>query len=69
MLHNGNWWRLQTKRMVFNGPDKNDAAAFNRLLWKGIVGDAPYPDERNGLDLSVDRAQVLSIFHVPVPLQ
>jgi YVTN family beta-propeller protein len=45
-LHAGAWWEAQSKanHLVWNGPDKNDAATYNRLLWKGVVGNQAYPD-------------------------
>ena len=51
--------------MVFDGPDLNDAAAFNRLTWRGIVGDKPYPALPTGENLAVDRARVLAVDKVP----
>jgi YVTN family beta-propeller protein len=48
-LHDGNWWANATKGFNFRGPDSLDAAAFNRLLWRGIMGDnRPYPRHRMG---------------------
>jgi YVTN family beta-propeller protein len=64
------WWEKQSRHMVFSAPDQNAADSFNRLVWEGVVGDgAPYPQERNRLDLSVNRAAVLRWFKPPVPLQ
>ena len=68
-LRSGSWWVRNTKQMVFNAPDRNDPAAFNRLLWKGLVGDAPYPQTRSGEDLSFDRQHVLATDRLPVALQ
>jgi DNA-binding beta-propeller fold protein YncE len=43
-LHNGAWWANATRQFNFNRPDALDSAAFNRLLWRGIMGeDRPYP--------------------------
>jgi YVTN family beta-propeller protein len=66
MLHDGNWWRLNSKHFVFNGPDKNDARAFDELVWRGTVGDVPYPSARTGEDLSAGRPAVLAHYAVPV---
>jgi DNA-binding beta-propeller fold protein YncE len=68
-LHTGAWWSRNTKNMVFNAPDRNDAAAFNRLVWQGLVADAPYPETRSGEDLSFDRERVLDTYQVPVALR
>jgi DNA-binding beta-propeller fold protein YncE len=43
-LHDGAWWAQATKGFNFNHPDLINADLFNRILWKGIMGDAkPYP--------------------------
>ncbi len=43
-LHDGTWWAKATQGFNFTGPDLNNAALFNRILWKGIMGDdKPYP--------------------------
>jgi YVTN family beta-propeller protein len=43
-LHNGAWWAQATKNFNFKHADLNDADLFNRILWKGIMGDhKPYP--------------------------
>jgi YVTN family beta-propeller protein len=43
-LHDGAWWANATKNFNFKHPDLNNADLFNRILWKGIMGDdKPYP--------------------------
>ena len=43
-LHDGAWWAQATKGFNFKHPDLNNAELFNRILWKGIMGDdKPYP--------------------------
>lgn len=43
-LHDGVWWANATKGFNFKAPDLNNAQSFNRILWKGILGDdKPYP--------------------------
>ena len=43
-LHDGPWWAKATQGFNFKGPDLNNADSFNRILWKGIMGDdKPYP--------------------------
>ena len=41
-------------------PPPDITAAFNLALWRGLKGDAPYPAERDGRDLSHDRAELVS---------
>jgi DNA-binding beta-propeller fold protein YncE len=46
-LHDGTWWAQATKGFNFKHPDLNNADLFNRILWKGIMGDdKPYPGTR-----------------------
>ena len=54
-LHAGAWWQHQSdaNHLVWNAPDKNNAAVYNRLLWAGVKGDAPYPG--SDLRASADR--------------
>ena len=43
-LHDGAWWTQATKGFNFNHPDLINSNLFNRILWKGIMGDdKPYP--------------------------
>jgi len=43
-LHDGAWWAQATKGFNFKHADLNNADLFNRVLWKGIMGDdKPYP--------------------------
>ncbi len=58
-LHDAKWWARQTKGMDFSAPDKVNAVAYNRILWKGVMGDKAYPTERSGKDLSQNRAALL----------
>jgi hypothetical protein len=39
--------------------DKVDGEQFNRILWKGLMGDNPYPSTPSGLDLRANRQQLL----------
>jgi hypothetical protein len=58
-LHNAAWWADKLKDFDFHDADRIDAAAFNRVLWDGTMGDVPYPTERSGLDLRKHRKQLL----------
>jgi YVTN family beta-propeller protein len=58
-LHDAAWWAEKLKTFDFRDADRIDAEAFNRVLWEGNMGDAPYPATRSGEDLSKDRAQLL----------
>jgi YVTN family beta-propeller protein len=58
-LHDAAWWVEKTKGFDFDDADRNDPAAYNRVLWEGTEGDKPYPTERSGLDLRHDRHSLL----------
>jgi DNA-binding beta-propeller fold protein YncE len=43
-LHDGVWRAKATRGFNFKRPDLNNADLFNRVLWKGIMGDdKPFP--------------------------
>jgi DNA-binding beta-propeller fold protein YncE len=58
-LHDATWWAEKLKGFDFHDADKIDAETFNRILWEGTMGDAPYPTVRSGLDLRGNRPQLL----------
>ncbi len=41
--HDAAWWDAQTKGMDFSQADRIPTEQFNRILWKGMLGDKPYP--------------------------
>lgn len=41
--HTAAWWAQQTAGMDFRAEDRIDANAFNHILWRGLMGDRPYP--------------------------
>jgi len=57
--HDAAWWAAQTQDFDFSKEDRLDSEAFNQVLWKGLMGDQPYPWERDGRDLSKHRNQLL----------
>jgi hypothetical protein len=58
-LHDAAWWAEKLEDFDFHDADHNDAEAYNRVLWEGIMGDVPYPTVRSGLDLRKHRARLL----------
>jgi len=58
--HDASYWARVTKGMNFATEDRLDPADFNRILWKGIMGDKPYPATPTGLDLRRNREDLLS---------
>jgi DNA-binding beta-propeller fold protein YncE len=53
------WWTQAMAGQDFSQEDRLNTPAYNRALWRGLRGDAPYPAARNGRDLSHDRAALL----------
>ena len=46
--HNAKYWARVTKGMDFTDADRLDSLAFNRILWKGMMGNKPYPPSLAG---------------------
>jgi len=44
--HDAAWWEAQTKGMDFSREDRIPTERFNRIIWKGMMGDKPYPTAR-----------------------
>lgn len=42
-LHNATYWANATKDFDFSKEDRIPPDLFNRVLWKGVMGDKPYP--------------------------
>ncbi|MBV8164723.1 MAG: beta-propeller fold lactonase family protein [Candidatus Eremiobacteraeota bacterium] len=60
LLHDGAWWARMTRGMDFNRPDHLDSERFNRILWRGLRSDVPYPSNRSGTDVGDYGAQLLA---------
>ncbi len=54
------YWQAAMAGQDFTREDHLDTAAFNLALWKGLKGDAPYPDVRDGRDLRPGRERLLA---------
>jgi YVTN family beta-propeller protein len=59
-LHDSTWWANRTRGFTFVQEDLNDAAAYNRVLWEGTMGERPYPSNRSGQDLRHNRKHLLA---------
>jgi hypothetical protein len=46
--------------MDFSAEDLVDGATYNRILWKGLMGNKPYPAAPTGLDLRLNREELLA---------
>jgi YVTN family beta-propeller protein len=41
--HDQDWWAQRTKGYDWSSEDRIPAAAYNRVLWQGIMGGRPFP--------------------------
>jgi YVTN family beta-propeller protein len=48
--HDADYWAKKTASFDFSAEDRLDAGTYNRLLWAGLNGGAPYPETRDGRD-------------------
>jgi YVTN family beta-propeller protein len=54
------YWARVTKGLDFDDADRIDGSAFNRILWKGLMGNKPYPAAPTGIDLRQNREKLLA---------
>jgi hypothetical protein len=57
--HDGAYWAAVTKGMDFSAEDRVNPKQYNHILWKGLMGNKPYPETPTGLDLRSNRAELL----------
>ena len=60
--HSSKYWAEVTKGIDFSEADRIDAAVYNRILWKGMMGNRPYPAAPTGLDLRQNREKLLASY-------
>ncbi len=54
------YWSRVTRGMDFDDADEVDGVTFNRILWKGMMGNRPYPGTPTGKDLRQNRDKILA---------
>jgi DNA-binding beta-propeller fold protein YncE len=54
------YWARVTKGMDFRDADRVDDDTFNRVLWRGMMGNRPYPSRPTGQDLRQNREKLLA---------
>ncbi|HME57000.1 MAG TPA: putative Ig domain-containing protein [Terracidiphilus sp.] len=54
------YWARVTKGMDFRDADRVDDDTFNRVLWRGMMGNRPYPSRPTGKDLRQNRDKLLA---------
>ena len=58
--HDAGYWAAATKGLDFSVEDNINGGDYNRILWKGLMGDKPYPAGPSGLDLRLHRSALLT---------
>jgi hypothetical protein len=58
--HTAEYWARATRGMDFTSEDRMDFAEYNHILWKGLMGNRPYPSRPSGKDLRLNREQLLA---------
>jgi DNA-binding beta-propeller fold protein YncE len=53
--HSAAYWQRHLGDMDYDVEDKLDTVRFNRELWKGMMGNKPYPRSRSGKNLRENR--------------
>jgi YVTN family beta-propeller protein len=61
--HSAAYWAAATKGMDFSVEDHFNFNKYNHILWKGLMGNRPYPEEPTGLDLRHNRAELLRRYY------
>jgi DNA-binding beta-propeller fold protein YncE len=56
------YWSRVTRGMDFDDADEVDGRVFNRILWKGMMGNKPFPSAPSGKDLRLNREKLLAQF-------
>ena len=56
--HDAKYWARATKGLDFTDADRVDAAAYNQILWKGMMGNRPYSAAPTGADLRQNRDEL-----------
>jgi hypothetical protein len=58
--HSAKYWERATRGMDFTTEDKMDFTVYNHILWKGLMGNKPYPEKPTGKDLRQNRKEMLA---------
>ena len=63
-MRTARYWQKKIGDMDYEEEDKLDTPRFNRELWKGMMGNKPYPKQRSGKNLRENRAAFLTGFGI-----
>jgi YVTN family beta-propeller protein len=59
LTHGPAYWARALEGFDFSVEDHLDTARYNRIVWKGLMGNVPYPTVRDGRDLRQNRELLL----------
>ncbi len=62
--HPASYWQKKLGDMDYDEEDKLDTPRFNHELWKGLMGNRPYPKQRSGKNLRENRQALLAAYGV-----
>ena len=57
LKHDAKYWARVTREMDFSDADRIDFGVYNRILWKGMMGNKPYPAGRARSEVEQSRAE------------
>jgi DNA-binding beta-propeller fold protein YncE len=63
-LRDSSYWQKKLGDMDYEEEDKLDTPRFNLELWKGMMGNKPYPHFRSGKNLRENRPALLAPFGI-----
>jgi hypothetical protein len=64
---NAKYWARVTRKLDFTDADLVDGGQFNRILWRGLMGNRPYPARPTGKDLRLNREKLLAGYRTVAP--
>jgi hypothetical protein len=67
--HDAKYWNRKIGDMDYDVEDRLDTTRFNRELWKGMMGNKPYPKKRTGQNLRENREALLKTSYILDPHQ
>jgi|GEM_PF-81606 len=63
---NAHYWAVATKGMNFSDADRLDDDLFNRVLWRGMMGNQPYPSRPSGKNMRENREVLLANYRLSI---
>lgn len=61
--HDAQYWARVAAGMDFSSENRMDVDRYNHILWTGLMGSNPYPEEPTGNDLRRNRQKLLARYY------